>query len=150
MHSWRIALPSRWLVALAVAVSLATAIVLAASTSSLADVEPKRVLMLHSFGLRFKPWTDYAEFIRSEITRKSQWTVDFHDHPLLNPRLNDDKSDGPFVDYLHALYADEPPDLIIAIGAPAANFIQRYRERIFPEPRCSLWALRRAGSNTTS
>ena len=36
------------------------------------------------------------------------------------------------MDYLYALYADKPPDLILAIGAPAANFVQRYRERIFP------------------
>ena len=88
--------------------------------------------MLHSFGLRFKPWTDYAQIIRSEITRNAQRAVDFHDHSLLTARLNDDKSDGPFVDYLHALYAETPPDLIIAIGAPAANFVQRYRQRIFP------------------
>jgi hypothetical protein len=93
---------------------------------------PNGVLMLHSFGLRFKPWTDYAQFIRLQITSKSQGPVDFHDHSLLNARLDDDKSDGPFVDYLHALYADKPPDLILAIGAPAANFVQRYRERIFP------------------
>jgi hypothetical protein len=89
-------------------------------------------LMLHSFGLRFKPWTDYAQFIRSGITRRSQTPVDFHDHSLLNARLADDKADAPFVDYLHALYADKSPDLILAIGAPAANFVQRYRERIFP------------------
>ena len=88
--------------------------------------------MLHSFGLRFKPWTDFAQIIRSEITRNAQRPVDFHDHSLLNARLNDDKSDGPFVDYLHALYAEKPPDLIVAIGAPAANFVQRYRQRIFP------------------
>ena len=88
MHSWRIALPSRCLVALAVVVSLATAIVLAASTSSRADAEPKRVLMLHSFGLRFKPWTDYAQFIRSEISRRAQRPIDFHDHSLLNARLS--------------------------------------------------------------
>ena len=88
--------------------------------------------MLHSFGLRFKPWTDYAQFIRSGITSKSQSPVDFHDHSLLNARLNDDKADAPFVDYLHAIYADSPPDLILAIGAPAANFVQRYRKQIFP------------------
>jgi signal transduction histidine kinase len=88
--------------------------------------------MLHSFGLRFKPWTDYAEFIRSEITRNAQGPVDFHDHSLLNARLNDDTSDGPFVDYLYALYAASPPNLILAIGAPAADFIQRHRQRIFP------------------
>jgi signal transduction histidine kinase len=50
----------------------------------------------------------------------------------LNARLNDDTSDGPFVDYLYALYAASPPNLILAIGAPAADFIQRHRQRIFP------------------
>ena len=64
MRSWRIALPTRCFLALSVVVSLAMAIDLATSTSSRADVEPKRVLMLHSFGLRFKPWTDHAQFIR--------------------------------------------------------------------------------------
>ena len=118
--------------ALAVYVLLAIAFVLSTSASSWADVEPKRVLMLHSFGLRFKPWTDYAQIIRSEITRNAQRSVDFHDHSLLTARLNDDTSDGPFVDYLYALYTERPPDLIIAIGAPAANFVQRYRQRIFP------------------
>src|SRR3954469_8479414 len=132
MSFWRVASLLRCFRAAAVAFALATVMVLSPSTSSRADVDAKRVLMLHSFGLRFKPWTDYAQFTRAGITRESQTPVDFHDHSLLNARLNDDKSDAPFVDYLHALYADKPPDLILAIGAPAANFVQRYRERIFP------------------
>src|SRR5829696_5286023 len=132
MRSWRITSSSRWFLTISVVVALTMATLLATATSSWADIEPKRVLMLHSFGLRFKPWTDYAQLIRSGITRRSQTPVDFHDHSLLNARLADDKADGPFVDYLHALYADKPPDLIVAIGAPAANFVQRYRERIFP------------------
>ncbi len=132
MRSRRIALSLRCLLAVAAAVSLAATMVLAASTSSRAAGESQQVLMLHSFGLRFKPWTDYAQIIRSEITRRSQRPVDFHDHSLLNARLADDKSDGPFVDYLHAVYAGKRPDLILAIGAPAANFVQRYRHRIFP------------------
>ena len=89
-------------------------------------------MMLHSFGLRFKPWTDYAETIRSEISRRARTPVIFHDHSLLNAQLQDDKSDGPFVDYLRALYEEKPPDLIIAFGAPAASFVQRYRDRLFP------------------
>ena len=132
MRSWRIPSLLRCFFGLSVLFALTMGTILTASTSSRADVEPKRVLMLHSFGLRFKPWTDYAQFIRAGITRGSQTPVDFHDHSLLNARLADDKADGPFVDYLHALYADKPPDLIVAIGAPAANFVQRYRERIFP------------------
>ena len=102
----------------------------AMSTSSRADVEPKRVLILHSFGLRFKPWTERTQVIRSEMSRRK--SLDFHDHSLVSARLAGDKSEGPFVDYLHALYEDRPPDLIIAIGAPAANFVQKYRPRLFP------------------
>ena len=140
------ALPVRCFLALPVVVWLATAIVLSTSTSSRADAEPKRVMMLHSFGLRFKPWTDYAQFIRSEISRRAQRPVEFHDQSLLNARLTNDKSDGPFVDYLHALYAEKPPDLIIAIGAPAANFVQRYRPRIFPGTPMLFTGVERAGS----
>jgi hypothetical protein len=131
MPPWRIALPLRCFFAAVAVILLATVIVVATSTSSRAEGEPKQVLMLHSFGLRFKPWTDYAQTIRSEITRRSQRSVDFHDHSLLNARLNDDKSDGPFVDYLHAVYVGKRPDLIVAIGAPAANFVQRFRQRLF-------------------
>jgi len=52
-----------------------------------ADPQPKRILMLHSFGLRFKPWTDYAENIRTEISRRG--FVDFQDHSLVTARLNE-------------------------------------------------------------
>ncbi|ANY85316.1 ATPase (plasmid) [Microvirga ossetica] len=130
MCFWRIAIPLRCFLALPVIAWLAMVPVLLASTGSRADAEPKRVLMLHSFGLRFKPWTDRAQVIREEISRRK--SVDFQDHSLLNARLNDDKSEGPFVDYLRALYTSQPPDLIVAIGAPAANFVQRHRSDLFP------------------
>ena len=100
--------------------------------SQAADTEPKRILMLHSFGLRFKPWTDHARIARSEITRQSQAPVDFLDHSLVDARQFNEKSEASFVEYLHNLYDDRPPDLIIAFGAPAANFIQRQREQLFP------------------
>jgi ABC-type uncharacterized transport system substrate-binding protein len=115
--------------ALPLIVSLAIATAVTTWTSSLAD-EPKRVLILHSFGLRFKPWTERTQVIRSEMSRRK--SVDFHDHSLVSARLAGERSEGPFVDYLQALYEDRPPDLIIAIGAPAANFVQKYRPRLFP------------------
>ena len=87
--------------------------------------------MLHSFGLRFKPWSHYAEAIRAEISRRGN--VDFQDHSLVTARLESDKSDAPFVEYLHALNAHRPPDLIVAIGGPAANFVQRHRKDLFPK-----------------
>ena len=129
MHFWQIVL-SRY--ARTCTAGLAIALLLATlGQSQAADPESKRVLMLHSFGLRFKPWNLYAEAIRAEIGRRGN--VDFQDHSLLTARLNSDKSDGPFVDYLYALNADQPPDLIVAIGAPAANFVQRHRKDLFPK-----------------
>jgi signal transduction histidine kinase len=127
------AAPLRRFVISLVFVSLAAAVIFAFPVSSRAEPQAKRVLMLHSFGLRFRPWTEYAQIIRSEISRRSEGPVDFHDHSLVTARLADEKSDGPFVEYLHALYAENPPALIVAIGAPAANFVQRYRPRLFPE-----------------
>ena len=88
--------------------------------------------MLHSFGPRFKPWSDYEQSIRSEISRRWQKPVDFLDQSLVNARLEDENSEALFADYLHALYTRRPIDLIIAIGAPAAAFVQRYRQRLFP------------------
>ena len=57
--------------------------------------------------------------------------MEFQDHSLLNARRNSDKSDAPFVEYLRSLNVDQPPDLIIAIGAPAANFVQAHRKDLF-------------------
>ncbi len=97
--------------------------------------------MLHSFGLNFKPWTVYAAAIRAAISRRAN--VDFQDHSLVVARLNDDKSDVPFVEYLHALNAQQPPDLIMSIGAPAANFVQRHRKDLFPNTPMVLTAVER-------
>ena len=76
--------------------------------------------------------THFAETVRSEINRQSPNAVDFQDHSLLNARRSSDKSDAPFVEYLRALNVDQPPDLIVAIGAPAANFVQAHRKDLFP------------------
>ena len=89
--------------------------------------------MLHSFGPRFKPWSDYEQAIRSEISRQWRKPVDFLDHSLVNARQDDENSEASFVEYLRTLYASRPVDLIVAIGAPSANFVQRYRQRLFPE-----------------
>ena len=105
------------------------------------DPEPKRVMMLHSFGLQFRPWTDYSKVIRAEINQRP--SVTFQDHSLLTARMASDKSDSHFVEYLRALNVDQPPDLIIAIGAPAANFVQRYRNDLFPKTPMLFTAVER-------
>ena len=134
MRFWLVALLWRSLCARVFTAALSAALLLAMLCQSQAgDPAPKRVLMLHSFGLRFKPWTDHARIARSEITRQSQIPIDFQDHSLVDARQFNEKSEVSFVEYLHNLYEDRPPDLIIAFGAPAANFVQRHREKLFPK-----------------
>jgi len=122
--------------ALAIALLLATL-----CQSQAADPMPKRVMMLHSFGLQFRPWTDYSQVIRARISQRP--SVTFQDHSLLNARMASDKSDAPFVEYLRALNLDQPPDLIVAIGAPAANFVQSHRKDLFPKTPMLFTAVER-------
>lgn len=93
--------------------------------------EPKRVLVLHSFGRDFKPWSEYAKAIRTELDRHSPWPLDIIDFSLVTARAGGAKSEEPFVDYLHALFTQRPPDLIVSIGAPAAVFVQQHRPQLF-------------------
>jgi signal transduction histidine kinase len=95
--------------------------------------EPKRVLMLHSFGRGFKPWNDYASAIRSELERQSPWPLDIQDQSLVSARSSNKDPEVPFIEYLSALYRENPPDIIVGIGAPAAVFVQQHRQQIFPK-----------------
>src|SRR5262245_7029315 len=97
-----------------------------------AAVDAKRVVLLHSFGRDFKPWSEYARSIRSELQRQSPWQLDITDHSLVTARSSDEDPEAPFVANLRALFANQPPDLIVSVGAPAAAFVQRHRPQLFP------------------
>jgi hypothetical protein len=113
--------------ALAIASLLATL-----CPSQAADPEPKRVMILHSVGREFRPWNTYAKDIRAELDRQSRWPVDVQEHSLVPARSGDPRADALFLDYIRALYAGAPPDLIISVGAPSAGFLQRHRQELFP------------------
>ena len=91
----------------------------------------QRVMMLHSFGPDVKPWSDYARAIRAELSRQSPWPLDLYEHSLVTARFSDEDPEVPFVEYLRALFAKRPLDLIVSIGAPAAAFVQRHRRQLF-------------------
>ena len=97
-----------------------------------AEPDPKRIMILHSVGREFRPWNEYARAIRAELDRQSRWPLDVQEHSLVAARSDDPNPEPPFLDYLRALYASHPPDLVIGVGAPAASFIQRHRQQLFP------------------
>ena len=57
--------------------------------------------------------------------------MDVIDHSLITARFSDHGSEIAFVEYLRALYAKHPLDLVICLGAPAAGFVQRHRHELF-------------------
>ncbi len=62
--------------------------------------ELKRVLLLHSFGREFRPWSEYARSIKAELERQSPWPLDVQEHTLLSARFNNPGPEAPFVEYL--------------------------------------------------
>ena len=94
--------------------------------------EHKRVMLLHSFGRDFKPWSEYAQDIRAESDQQSPWPLDIIENSLISSRFSDENPEAPFVAYLSALFVKHPLDVIVSIGAPAAGFVQRHRQQLFP------------------
>ena len=88
-------------------------------------------MLLHSFGRDFKPWSEYAKTIRTELDRQSPWQLDIIEFSLVTARFSDENPEAPFIEYLRVLFAKHPLDLIVSIGAPAANFVQRHRRELF-------------------
>jgi signal transduction histidine kinase len=106
-------------------------IVLLLAMTGEAFSEPKRVLLLNSFGRDFAPWSEYARTFREELTRQSPDPIDLYDTSLATARFPD-VEEGPFVEYLRALFAKRQLDLVVAIGSPAVGFVQQHRQELFP------------------
>jgi len=94
--------------------------------------QPKQILFLHSYGPNFQQATAWSAEIRNELNRQSPWPLDVQEHSLVTARSGDEAAEAKFVEYLKALYAQRPPDLIVAIFAPAARFVQQHRADLFP------------------
>ena len=97
-----------------------------------AFAEPRRVLLLHSFGPHFEPWSAVAGRFREELTRRSPNAIDLYEASLEMARLAQPAEEAPLVDYIRALFAGRDLDLVVAVGAPAARFFQKYRPQFFP------------------
>jgi len=103
--------------------------------------EPKQVMLLYSFGKDFKPWSAYATSIRAELNRQSPWPLDITEYSLVSARSGDEDPETPFVEYLRAIFAKRPLDLIVSVGAPAARFVQRHRQKLFATTPMVLMAV---------
>ena len=100
--------------------------------SSETAAQPKKIVVLHSYSQSFEPGATWSREIRNQLSRQSPWPLEIQEHSLVTAQGGDDAAEAKFVEYLGALYAQRPPDLIVAIGAPAARFVQRHRTDLYP------------------
>ncbi|MCO5064995.1 MAG: ATP-binding protein [Rhizobiaceae bacterium] len=103
--------------------------------------QPKQILFLYSLGPNFQPWATWSRVAREEMNRQSPWPLDIREQSLVTALDGQDAVNAKFVEYLTALYTQREPDLIVAIGAPAARFVQQYRADLFPNTPMLLAAV---------
>jgi signal transduction histidine kinase len=89
-------------------------------------------LIVVSNGREFRLGSEYTEQIRAELEKQSPWPLNVREQALELARPGNLNPELPIVDYLEVLYARRWPDLIVTIGAPAAAFVQRHKDRLFP------------------
>ena len=79
---------------------------LAFAAGNATAAEPKRVLLLHSFGGNFQAEDTFAGYLRTDLAEKSPYPLDRYEVSLEIARFTDGERDEAFVDYLRALFAD--------------------------------------------
>jgi signal transduction histidine kinase len=119
--------PYRWLRWLCAAVVLAGAALAAA-----AGADPKRVLIVHSFGREIAPYDAVIAAFRRELASRSPGPVVFMEAALDAGRAIGPDEQAAFVAYLRARFSHPAPDLIVGSSGPAARFLVEQRDRLFP------------------
>jgi signal transduction histidine kinase len=97
-----------------------------------AEAQPRRILLLHSYGPHFRPWTIIAAQFREDLLKQSPYGIDLYDAYLQSERFEPSHEQGLFLDYLRALFVEHRFDLVVAMGAPAARLFLENRPQMFP------------------
>jgi PAS domain S-box-containing protein len=92
-----------------------------------------KVLIVHSFGSPAPPFTTHSIAFETELTEQIGEPVDLDEVSLDNARYAARETEEALVDYLQKRQAHWQPDLVVPIGAPAAIFVAKYRNRLYPE-----------------
>jgi signal transduction histidine kinase len=97
-----------------------------------AAAQPRHVLLLHSFGPHYPPWSDIAARLREDLIKDSPYPVDLYEAAHQIGRSTQPPNDSALLNYLHAIFDESGLDLTIAMGAPAASFVLQHRSQFFP------------------
>lgn len=90
-----------------------------------------RVLLLHSFGSDFSPFSDFGASFRRALLTKSNTPFELYEASVFATHFEDSRNDDSLVKYIRDLFSDRKIDLVVTIGAPATSFVQSHRQELF-------------------
>ena len=102
-------------------------------TTNASAAEPKRVLIINSFGTAAPPFTIHSTSFESELVANLGEGVALDEVSLDMARNDEGEMQQAMVEYLEKRQAKWKPDLVVPIGSPAAVFVVNNRDRLFPE-----------------
>jgi signal transduction histidine kinase len=94
--------------------------------------EPKRVLLLHSFGRDFAPYDAIVAAFRTELAKGSNEHLAVYDATLDAEQVSEPDDPRPLLELLRHRFGSAPPDVVVTIGPPAAAFYLQNRDKVFP------------------
>src|SRR6476660_8498679 len=81
-----------------------------------------RVLLLHSVGPYFSPWSSISPQFREQLSKRSRNPVDIYEASLQGERIREAPEENSLIGYINALFPQRDVKLIVAMGAPASRF----------------------------
>jgi hypothetical protein len=69
---------------------------------------------------------------RTALAQQSATPIEFIEDSMETALFAESDSQTAFVEYLRTLLVEQPPDLIVSIGAPGMFFLQRHPDNLFP------------------
>jgi two-component sensor histidine kinase len=115
----------------AIILSLGIVLLGVGSLSSQA-AEPKKILLLHSYGQEGAPLDAFVSSFRTEMLRTWPEKAALYDFSLETGRPEIGENEGAVIQVLRARFAAMKLDLVVMLGAQAARFYTRNREELFP------------------
>ncbi len=94
--------------------------------------EPKKILLVHSYGRETAPFDAFVTSFRTEMLRAWPEKVAFYDFSLETGRPGPGENEGALVQVLRARFGDTRLDLVVALGAQASRFYTGHRDELFP------------------
>src|SRR5215510_13767828 len=101
---------------------------------------PRQILLIQSFEQAELTFGTFADTLREEVSRRLRGPVTFVQFSLEPAGVRQPSLKA--VAQLRSMFRpDRLPDLIVAIGGPAAVFVQKHQQELFPSTPTILAAL---------